>query len=191
MGASGFGPVAMIAGISLLMLGALLVKTGFWPRRRGDTPHCRGCGYELTGINNGTCPECGRPWTQSTVVKGKRLRRHGLGSLGVVILILPLAITLIHWISGFDHYRVWPEAWLFKQLDSRDEGSAQLALNELMRRRSALGLSEAAEVKLTDLAIKEQILSPQRSFSNTLWKYLILRFEQKKVTDEQAMRLFT
>ena len=45
--------------IVLSILAIWLLKTGIWPRRRGVTPHCAGCGYNLTGLTGERCPECG------------------------------------------------------------------------------------------------------------------------------------
>jgi len=59
------GGFAIVVGI----VGLILLRVGFFPKRRGDTPYCRKCGYNQTGAPSATCPECGadsqnppRPW---------------------------------------------------------------------------------------------------------------------------------
>ncbi len=58
-----------------LVLGLTLVWFGVRPRRRGTTPHCRRCNYNLTGLDSDRCPECGTPLTPKTVVIGEGRRR--------------------------------------------------------------------------------------------------------------------
>jgi hypothetical protein len=40
------------------------VSSLFWPRKRRDTSHCRNCGYNLYGLTENRCPECGTPFQQ-------------------------------------------------------------------------------------------------------------------------------
>jgi len=79
---SGITLITIILPFALLIFGLAFIKLGFWPRRRGNTPHCRGCGYALVGNQSGTCPECGQAWTESTVVRGERHRHKYLGFTG-------------------------------------------------------------------------------------------------------------
>jgi len=57
-----FVAMPVLAGISLLLwLGPL---RRWWKQRRRYPPgHCEQCGYNLTRIVSGICPECGRPTT--------------------------------------------------------------------------------------------------------------------------------
>src|ERR1043165_6818408 len=89
---SGINLIATILPIVLLLLGLDFIKAGFWPRRRGNTPHCPHCGYTLVGNQSGTCPECGKPWTEATVVHGERHGSKATGFTGVILLLLGLAI---------------------------------------------------------------------------------------------------
>ena len=57
-----FGPVSGFWCVPVwVVLLALLVPTGIgWIRSRRHPPgRCQGCGYNLTGNESGTCPECG------------------------------------------------------------------------------------------------------------------------------------
>src|SRR5687768_7188833 len=73
-----------IAGGLLAVAAVVMLRLGRWPARRGDAPHCRGCGYLLQGNVSGRCPECGRELTAANVVKGTRHRRRRLEALGWV-----------------------------------------------------------------------------------------------------------
>src|SRR3954463_6449818 len=115
---SGISLIAIIVPIGLLVLGVALLKVGFRPRRRGDTPHCRGCGYALVGNESGTCSECGRAWTASTVVRGERPRHNGIGFTGMVMLLLGLSIAGGLWLTDVDWYRYLPESWIVKDAGS-------------------------------------------------------------------------
>src|SRR3954470_5360558 len=148
---SGISLIAIIVPIGLLVLGVALLKVGFWPRRRGDTPHCRGCGYTLVGNQSGTCPECGRAWTDSSVVRGERHHHKGVGFAGLVMLLLGLAIGGGLWLTDIDWYRYLPDSWIVKDAGSLNPTIAQRAWDELMRRRAIAPLSESAENKLTEL----------------------------------------
>src|SRR3954467_10784820 len=115
---SGISLIAIIVPIGLLVLGVALLKVGFRPRRRGDTPHCRGCGYALVGNQSGTCPECGREWTEATVVHGERHRHKGVGAAGLMMMLLGLAIGGGSWLANIDGYRYLPESWIVKDAGS-------------------------------------------------------------------------
>src|SRR5258705_10824705 len=148
--------ISIIVPIALMLLGLGLMKVGFLPRRRGTTPHCRGCGYALVGNESGTCSECGRPWTAATVVRGERPRHNGIGSSGLMMLLLGLAIGGGLWLTDVDWYRYLPESWIVKDAGSTNPTTAKRAWDELLRRRAIAPLSENVEKKLTDLALKEQ-----------------------------------
>lgn len=46
-------------GIPTMATGLLAVVFLYLARTRVPPGHCRGCGYNLTGIDSGRCPECG------------------------------------------------------------------------------------------------------------------------------------
>jgi hypothetical protein len=41
------------------IIGLLFIADGLWSRRRGHTPYCRHCNYNLTSLDSDRCPECG------------------------------------------------------------------------------------------------------------------------------------
>ena len=44
--------VWVIAGLILLLVGAVAVRRGVWPPRVGETPHCRRCDYIVRGLSS-------------------------------------------------------------------------------------------------------------------------------------------
>src|SRR3954467_15062397 len=142
------GPVTLISivvPLVLLLFGLVLMKVGFWPRRRGTTPHCRGCGYVLVGNQSGTCPECGREWTDATVIRGERHRNKGIGFAGLCMLLLALAIGGGSQFTNIDWYHYLPESWIVKDAASSNPATASRAWDELVRRRTIAPLAESTE----------------------------------------------
>ncbi|MBI5865019.1 MAG: hypothetical protein HZB38_11030 [Planctomycetes bacterium] len=92
---------AAFFGILLLLAGGLLIKAAWFPRRRGETPFCQKCRYNLTGLELTSdlppkCPECGTPLQARNVLRGERVRRRGLALVGVLLVTLG--------ISGFSYW---------------------------------------------------------------------------------------
>jgi len=56
----GFGPVALGAGIGYVVSGSVRHRD----RMRRVKGLCGHCGYNLTGLTECRCPECGKPFTQ-------------------------------------------------------------------------------------------------------------------------------
>src|SRR5688572_10850995 len=137
--------IAITVILGLLVLGIALMKAGFWPRRRGQTPHCRNCGYPLVGNQSGTCPECGHEWTEANVIRGERHRHRGVGSAGLVMLLLGIAIGGGLWLTDIEWYRYLPENWIVNDAGSSNPMVATRAWNELLRRRAIAPLSESVE----------------------------------------------
>ncbi|MCK4342815.1 MAG: hypothetical protein KAY37_13945, partial [Phycisphaerae bacterium] len=85
-----------LLSLLLLALGAWLFITGRFPKRQGDTPFCRKCGYNLTGLATGAindrCPECGSSLIPSAIVIGERRIRKRWMIVGVVLGLLGLAV---------------------------------------------------------------------------------------------------
>src|SRR5262245_1531846 len=109
--------------VILLSLGSLVwLLLELFPRRRGNTPHCRRCRYNLTGLNAtdpaARCPECGALLTRAAaVVQGERryhLRRLSLAAF-VVVLVIPICCALIYARTTQDWRRAAP-TWVLLRL---------------------------------------------------------------------------
>lgn len=129
---------------------------GHMPRRTGDTPFCRPCGYNLTGLTSDRCPECGRLMTDDNIVRGTRRRRPVLTSAGAVVLGVCTGLMIVHWLS-LDWSRHKPTFWLMSDLQASKRVVAQRAFRELDRRFLAGRLSQAAQSRLIDLCLRQQV----------------------------------
>ena len=187
---SGISLIGTILTLGFLVLSVALMKIGFWPRRRGTIPHCRGCGYVLVGNQSGTCPECGRELTAAHIVRGERPRRKGFGAAGIVLVMLGALIFTAPLIWQVNWYQFLPASWIIGDLGSPDQSTATRAWAELMRRRSAGELSEQIEKKLTESALKEQAASTPGPLLGAMLDYLGQRFLDKKLTAQQAEQFF-
>ena len=79
----------MLSGITIYVFGvggAVLCALGWRGKRCGQERRCRHCGYDLTGNVAGRCSECGREFTDETVVIGTRRRRWGVAATGLLSL---------------------------------------------------------------------------------------------------------
>ena len=188
--ASPISIIAIILPVVLMLLGLGLMKVGFWPRRRGDTPHCRGCGYALVGNQSGTCPECGREITEKSVVRGERHRHKGVGVGGLALFLLGIGIGGGAWVTDIDWYRYMPESWVVKDASSPNQTTAQRAWDELVRRRTIAPLAESTESKLTELALKEQAVASPGPMLTPMLEFLAARYLDKKMTAQQVDQFF-
>src|SRR5437764_124792 len=93
-GVSGVHLLLLIA-VPPLLLGLELLRRGRWPRRIGTTPHCRKCGYILTGLEADRCPECGSLVTGHGTVHGERVCRPALAWFGAGLASIGLALVVL------------------------------------------------------------------------------------------------
>lgn len=149
-----------LLGLFLLVLGVLAIVRGLRGRLINTHPHCRGCGFDLHGLqlDAGTnCPECGRPVRSGgpAVRIGKRQRRPGLISLGVLVVLLGIAgvgwqpLSRISGLQNIDWYHYLPEPML---LSLEAKGNTN-ALAELHSRLIPGELSEEGLQKLIDRSL--------------------------------------
>ena len=64
--------------VLVLAASALLLWSGLRGKRKGTTPYCRRCDYNLTALDRPICPECGADLRhRRAIVVGERHRRYG------------------------------------------------------------------------------------------------------------------
>jgi len=178
--------LTLLIGVSLIVVGGPMLKRGWWPRRIGDTPHCRKCDYILSGDQR-RCPECGTTLGPRTVVRGERRRRGllaaiggaliALGLLGLVQLPLTLAIN-IHW----NHYV--PLSWLLPKIDLTDSPQWQ----EIQRRLDANLLSDIDQEAVVERGLQVQSLGSPNMTEKSVLDYIASRYTAGKLSPGQAER---
>lgn len=160
----------LIGGGLILVVGQFLFlfRWRFAPRR-GDTPYCRKCQYNLTGVVGAThdpaaapaantrCPECGTELTDRGILRGERDRRRWVlivGLLGTLIGFSAIACFVTGVAAKVDVYAQLPTSWLFDDLGGGPP-SQQRAGAELFRRADAHQLSPAHRLKLTEWCLAQ------------------------------------
>ena len=186
-------PLAL--GLLAFVLGTALFIAGFWPRRRGDSPYCRCCGYSLIGLESSRCPECGTELADHTIVRGERIRRPWVFRPGILLAMTGIFLLSIHFtgaLTRVDWYQHRPATWLVRDL--ADANRQARAMAELDRRRQAGRLGEKIEDQITVLALKEQVSPNPAPLVQNLLDFVAARIEAGKLSDtlkdqffEQAM----
>jgi hypothetical protein len=163
------------------LLGLLVIRRGRFPRRRGTTPHCRGCDYDLTGIDAARCPECGRELTQDSVVRGERHRRPRLTIVGIFLLLLGLGLCTLHVVARSpDVYQYKPTRWV---IDDLRTPIANRAWDELQRCIAQSPLSDSQNARLADTLIAIYSV-PGASPPLPYLDYLENRFDKLSTTQQ-------
>jgi hypothetical protein len=133
--------VASVLMLILVILGMRLVVTGWRARCDLEYPHCRRCGYNLTGLTSPRCPECGSHLAPEMVVQGWRhadRRRIGRGVLLIAIAGAVFGVSQIPFVRHFSRLSLRPTAVLLNDLESEDRVAMMQAAGELLRRESRL-----------------------------------------------------
>ncbi len=141
-----------------LLFGLVLVTLALIGRRVGDAPHCRRCGYNLTGLDDPRCPECGVERSPRTVRRGLRRKRKGLLALGITLAtpaLAGLAFLIVARYRAINVYDYYPASWLIT-LAERDELEAHKAL---LRRLTSRELSEGERARLATVSLAHNTLT--------------------------------
>lgn len=173
-----------------LLAGLLLLQAGWWPDRSGATPHCRRCDYNLTGIYNSICPECGTVLAGGNRELGDRHRRPYLGVLGLLLLVVglsPWALLTAQSLRSIHWQRYRPTPWLLDDLASTDATRQQSAWEELARRDAAGKLPPAAWTRMIDLCLQSQASPAPDPFKI---EYLRYCFANSRLSPAQQQALF-
>lgn len=136
--------ILLVLGISLLIVGLFLLAFWHRSRRAGDTPHCRKCDYNLTGLDLSVskpprCPECGVELVGRRVVRGDRVKRRAAFAGAAIVLLLGLVLVgRGMWPRMSSLYWEWkPADLLIFDLDSSDSKIVEHAVLELGQRIQA------------------------------------------------------
>ena len=143
-------------GIAFFLLAMALMAAGLRGRRIDDHPHCRRCGFDLTGTpaSSTRCSECGTDLTRRHAIQlGLRKRRHDLMLAGALFLILA-AVPATLMFSGVDGYRYTP-SWLLER-DTRTISGDIRAWPELTRRVRGGTLARETVTTLADRVLAWQ-----------------------------------
>lgn len=159
-------PTIVVVSLLATLFGLAALVVGLWPRRRGSTPFCRKCGYNLTGIDRQPatpgeqpCPECGLDLRcDDSAVIGKRVRRLHLAVLGLLMALaggLPIGQWGRSALQRVDWYTKLPTWWVFDDMRGDDEKVAWRAWSEIESRFSAGALSVGQVSSLIDACLEE------------------------------------
>lgn len=153
----------LAAAMALFAVAAVLLKVGRWPRRQGDTPHCRRCGYTLLGIDSPRCPECGSTLAaKGAIVHGECRRRTGAtvaGAVPAATALLLLGALANGPLRHVDWYRYRPTSWVIDDLSTGPPPQARRAWDELRPRTDAGRLSVHDHAALDGVSLSGLIAS--------------------------------
>ncbi len=141
--------------VFLTLLGLALFTRGWRGRRLDNHPWCRACRFNLQGRWPGAnrCPECGASLeTIGAVEVGQRRRRWMLSAIGLLLLIgcgVWLSRSIVQTVGPVDWMQYKPDWWIVRNAHSADDGTADAALAELVKRIDAGELSSARLAALT------------------------------------------
>lgn len=138
-----FGLVLIVLSVA----GALLLVSGLEVRRRGDVPHCLGCGYNLTGLTSNACPECGTTMSLTAIVYGTPYRRRSLAIIGVCLLAVSSASVPVL-VGMIDVYPLLPTRVLIHMTRWSNPDQTAKSWAEIGRRLTAGRLSQAHRDRL-------------------------------------------
>jgi len=166
--------LVMFAGLSMQFAGLYI--------RRGDSPACRQCGYDLTSHQPTNCPECNADLTQSdAIVRGvRRPRLIWLGTSVVLVGGLALAFLLIR-APGFDKLK---PVWLLRaEMAVMNDQVDERILKEFGRRVQSLGVSVREKNAIGRLAV-DLVRTPEPDAS--AYELLKSAASARAITPEQA-----
>lgn len=179
--------------VGLVLMGVLLLVSGWRGRRVGDEPRCAKCGYILLHLESGRCPECGSEISGANTVTGERRRGWVRVIAGVLLLAAASSLMLrpvarVVWAVPWYQYK--PAGLVVDDIDR--PGMYRQAMTELQRREVAGGLPEGARHQLIGRTLQEQapgMISAHPELLDYLLKALIagqLTKEEKELLLEQA-----
>jgi hypothetical protein len=190
-----FACLPWLSVLIVSMVGIILVARGLRGRRVRQAPHCRKCGYNLTGLPSERCPECGGLIAIVGVVVVRRQRRLGLLYGGVLLLLPLLVVPLLlgkRALRYLDGYRYRPTAWVLQDARSSDSRQIRNAYVELNRRLFAGEMKPTQVQEFSRLAVDDCLrASSQQDYAqSTIAAGVRLLVQRRQLTPEQTSRLF-
>ena len=192
--------IVLVVILVLLTLGGMyLALRGLFPKREGQTPYCRKCGYNLTGSDRSAqgarCPECGTDVTEPKAVNvGERRVRRRRVAVGVICMLLgavPLGTLGIGSLMKVDWYGYKPTGWVLLDGESDNAVLAARALNEMTRRAQAGRLTPEQTARLAEICLSEQARPTLRLAVNLTGVHLLdWLYGQGLLNAEQTERFF-
>lgn len=176
--------VILVSGIAFLLIALLLIRLAWFPRRKGQTLHCKRCNYNLQGLTSDRCPECGQPLTPANIVKGQRPRKPRGAVFAVFLLLLGIAgivAGLNDRIRKTDWYTYKPTAWVFADLKSADQSLYDRAWKEVQTRLEAKKISPLEQAALFQTAV-EALAKATPGAKEELLQYLKENFKDLNQT---------
>lgn len=180
-------PAALLAGVGLFWFLAAL-----FPRRRGDEPRCRSCGYNLTGISSERCPECGQALVGGAVVRGTRRRRPLLAVCGLLCFALgaaPFSDRAYQHFRRVDWYQFKPTGWVIGDLRSAQPKTRLRAKQYLRKRFDDDRISRGQQHRIAELCLADQA---RLRMKIGYWAAEMLGrlYESGGLSDDQQRRMF-
>ncbi len=146
--------------IVLVVGGLVAVAIGLRGRRVGSAPHCRGCGFDLSGIVDraAACPECGRSLAEGrAVVVGARRRRPWFVVVGAAAFIAAVGAAGLGVSAANPSWNSYKPARLLVFEASALRGPvADAAAAELVRRSAAGTLAPERLAGVIDACLRVQ-----------------------------------
>lgn len=150
----------MIWGLAalVLLLSLASLTLGLRGRRIGDTPHCRGCDFDLSGLDTGRCPECGRSLEQpGGIARGTWRRRPIAIALALVLGLAGLGIGAFAITASNASWNTYKPISLLMFEATRLHGAAgDAAAVELLKRHTTTPLSNDQLQALVQPALAAQ-----------------------------------
>lgn len=180
------GCFALVSAI----IGGWLLRRGLRGRRVGDEPHCRICGYNLTGATAARCSECGAELVGNAVVIGIRHRRPASITVGSILLLVALTVGTVsarRVYTSVNWYQYYPLSWILRDLRTDQRG----AVGELNRRLGSGELSLPERDRVVNALIDKHCQPPPNRpglwLSSVLWRLVL----DDVLTDAQLKRYFS
>lgn len=164
----------------LIGVGGALIVVGLIPQRTGREPHCRKCGYNLTGRDlqdeAARCSECGTGLTARTVRIGQRRRRVPWLVTSISFLLLGSALHFpanILLTGRFNIYQHLPTWCVLDLMQSRNLTVARFAQDEVLLRLLSDELSQDEMKRVGRIALRV-LQQKQHSLAGGCYKILLM-----------------